>query len=127
MSEKLRLVEVGPRDGLQNEAKPVPLEIKKEFIRKLLEAGVRELEAGAFVRPDKIPQMADSEKVLEGLSLNGATAYFLVPNEKGLERALASGVSAIACSTYNQWPSRRSGQIGTIAKAIGKYVESAAA
>lgn len=99
MSEAFRIVEVGPRDGLQNEAKPVPLEIKKEFIRRLLKAGVREFEAGAFVRPDKIPQMADSEKVLEDLSLNGATAYFLVPNEKGLERAVASGVSAIALFT----------------------------
>jgi isopropylmalate/homocitrate/citramalate synthase len=84
---------------LQNEARPVPLEIKKEFIRRLLKAGVREFEAGAFVRPDKIPQMADSEKVLDGVSLNGATAYFLVPNERGLERAFASGVSAIALFT----------------------------
>jgi isopropylmalate/homocitrate/citramalate synthase len=99
MSEKIRIVEVGPRDGLQNEAKPVSLEIKKEFIRRLLKVGVREFEAGAFVRPDKIPQMSDSEKVLEGVSLNGATAYFLVPNEKGLERAIASGVSAIALFT----------------------------
>ncbi|HXF48634.1 MAG TPA: hydroxymethylglutaryl-CoA lyase [Verrucomicrobiae bacterium] len=99
MSKQFRIVEVGPRDGLQNEAQPVPLEIKKEFIRRLLKAGVREFEAGAFVRPDKIPQMADSEKVLEGVSLHGAAAYFLVPNEKGLERALASGVSAIALFT----------------------------
>ena len=99
MSEKIRIVEVGPRDGLQNEAQPVPLEIKKEFIRRLLKAGVREFEAGAFVRPDKIPQMADSEKVLNGVSLNGSTPFFLVPNEKGLERALASGVSAIALFT----------------------------
>ncbi|HEU4436868.1 MAG TPA: hydroxymethylglutaryl-CoA lyase [candidate division Zixibacteria bacterium] len=99
MSKQFRIVEVGPRDGLQNEAKPVPLEIKKEFIRRLLKAGVREFEAGAFVRPDKIPQMADSEKILDGVSLNGAAAYFLVPNEKGLERALASGVSAIALFT----------------------------
>jgi len=99
MSEKLRIVEVGPRDGLQNETKPVPLEIKKEFIRKLLKAGVKEFEAGAFVRPDKIPQMADSEKVLSGIQLYGATPFFLVPNEKGLERALASGVRAIALFT----------------------------
>ena len=99
MNEKLRIVEVGPRDGLQNEAKPVPLEIKKEFIRKLLKAGVKEFEAGAFVRPDKIPQMADLEKVLDGVQLDGATAFFLVPNEKGLERALASGVRAIAVFT----------------------------
>lgn len=99
MSEKLRIVEVGPRDGLQNEAKPVPLEIKKEFIRGLLKAGVKEFEAGAFVRPDKIPQMADSEKVMDGVQLDGATAFFLVPNERGLERALASGVHAIALFT----------------------------
>jgi len=99
MSEKLRIVEVGPRDGLQNEARPVPLEIKKKFIRKLLKAGVKEFEAGAFVRPDKIPQMADSEKVLDGVQLDGATAFFLVPNEKGLERALASGARTIAVFT----------------------------
>lgn len=99
MKEKLRIIEVGPRDGLQNEAKPVPLEIKQEFIRKLLKAGAKEFEAGAFVRPDKIPQMADSEKVLSGIKLNGATPFFLVPNEKGFERALASGARAIAVFT----------------------------
>jgi hydroxymethylglutaryl-CoA lyase len=99
MREKLRIVEVGPRDGLQNEAASVPSEIKKEFIRRLLKAGVREFEAGAFVRPDRIPQMADSEKVLEGVELNGAIPFFLVPNEKGLERALVAGVTAIALFT----------------------------
>lgn len=99
MSEKIRVVEVGPRDGLQNEAKPVPLETKRQFIRQLLNAGVKEFEAGAFVRSDRMPQMADSEEVLKGIDLNGAIAYFLVPNEKGLERALASGVRAIALFT----------------------------
>ncbi len=96
MSEKLRIVEVGPRDGLQNEAQPVPLETKRNFIHQLLKAGVKEFEAGAFVRSDRIPQMADSEEVLKGIDLNNATAYFLVPNEKGLERALAAGARAIA-------------------------------
>lgn len=99
MSERLRIVEVGPRDGLQNEATPVPLEIKRNFIRQLLKAGVREFEAGAFVRADRIPQMAESEEVLKGIDLDAATAYFLVPNEKGLERALAAGVRAIAIFT----------------------------
>jgi hydroxymethylglutaryl-CoA lyase len=99
MSEKIRIVEVGPRDGLQNEAQPVPLAVKQSFIRQLLKAGTAEFEAGAFVRADRIPQMADSEEVLKGIDLNGAAAYFLVPNEKGLERAMASGVRAIALFT----------------------------
>jgi isopropylmalate/homocitrate/citramalate synthase len=99
MSEKIRIVEVGPRDGLQNEANAVPLEIKRQFIRQLLKAGVKEFEAGAFVRADRIPQMADSEEVLKRVDLEGATAYFLVPNEKGLERALVSGVRSIALFT----------------------------
>jgi len=99
MNERLRIVEVGPRDGLQNESRPVPLEIKRNFIRQLLKAGAREFEAGAFVRSDRIPQMADSEEVLKNIDLNEATAFFLVPNEKGLERALASGVRAIAVFT----------------------------
>ncbi len=99
MNEKLRIVEVGPRDGLQNEAKPVPMDIKRKFIQRLLKAGVCEFEAGAFVRDDRIPQMADSEEILKGIELGNATAFFLVPNEKGLERALASGVRAIAIFT----------------------------
>jgi hydroxymethylglutaryl-CoA lyase len=103
-----RIVEVGPRDGLQNEAVPVSVTDRVRFILALAAAGLRDLEVGAFVRPDRVPQMAGTEEVLAALDRavaerapGTADARFLVlvPNAKGLERALAAGARAIAVFT----------------------------
>jgi hydroxymethylglutaryl-CoA lyase len=93
----LRIVEVGPRDGLQNEAAPVPLAAKIALIEDLAEAGLKTIEAGSFVSPKWVPQMADSAEVLAGLKpLPGVALPVLVPNQKGLEAALAAGAKEIA-------------------------------
>lgn len=95
--EQVRIVEVGPRDGLQNEASVVPTEVKVELVDRLAAAGLPVVEAGAFVSPKWVPQMADSAEVLARISRRPGVVYpVLVPNEKGLEAALASGVEEIA-------------------------------
>lgn len=90
---RVRIVEVGPRDGLQNHTGLiVPTAVKVEFIRRLVAAGHTHIEAGAFVRPDRVPQMADSDQVFGALAdLAGPAVRLagLVPNARGLERALA--------------------------------------
>jgi hydroxymethylglutaryl-CoA lyase len=103
MSE-IKVFEVGPRDGLQNERKPLKLAAKERFIRGLVHAGVRHLEVGAFVRPDKVPQMADTgelfARIASGkLKLGRAQTWSLVPNQKGLERAIEVGAKNIAVFT----------------------------
>jgi hydroxymethylglutaryl-CoA lyase len=93
----VRIVEVGPRDGLQNEARNVPTAVKVELIERLADAGVRTIEATAFVSPKWVPQMADHAEVMRAIRRRpGVTYPVLVPNEKGLEAALAAGVEEIA-------------------------------
>ena len=103
-----RVVEVGPRDGLQNEAVPIPAEARVKFALELAAAGLRTIEVGAFVRPDRVPQMAGTEEVLAALDraieanapgARDARFLVLVPNAKGLERARAAGAKAIAVFT----------------------------
>lgn len=91
------MVEVGPRDGLQNERAVVPTAIKIELIERLAEAGLPVVEATAFVSPKWIPQMADNAQVLAGLARKPGIVYpVLVPNMKGFEAALAAGAEEIA-------------------------------
>jgi hydroxymethylglutaryl-CoA lyase len=93
----VRIVEVGPRDGLQNEAAPVSLDIKVELIDRLSETGLSAIEAGAFVSPKWVPQMADSAEVFRRIKQKPNVSYpVLVPNVKGLELALAAGAQEIA-------------------------------
>ena len=93
----VKIVEVGPRDGLQNEKQTVPLAVKVELIQRLAASGLLNIEAGAFVSPKWVPQMADSAEVLQALPLDGTVNYpVLVPNDKGLDAALAAGVREIA-------------------------------
>ena len=95
--KRVKMVEVGPRDGLQNEARPVPAEIKIRLIEMLADAGLTAIEAGAFVSPKWVPQMADTAKVLEGLYRRSGVSYpVLVPNMTGFEAAAAAGVREIA-------------------------------
>ncbi|MDA0703858.1 MAG: hydroxymethylglutaryl-CoA lyase [Proteobacteria bacterium] len=97
LPKAVRVVEVGPRDGLQNEAATVPTGVKVAFIEKLADAGLKAIEAGAFVSPKWVPQMADSAEVLAGLPRRPGLRYpVLVPNMKGFERAVEAGVEEIA-------------------------------
>ena len=87
---QVRIREVGPRDGFQNEPEVIPTDEKVRLIRMLAASGLRRLEVTSFVRPDVIPQLADAEQVLAQLARHDGVAYsVLIPNEKGLERALA--------------------------------------
>jgi hydroxymethylglutaryl-CoA lyase len=91
------IVEVGPRDGLQNEPVPIPLETKIELVERLARAGLPVVEAGAFVSPKRVPQMADSAELYRRLRKRPEVRYpALVPNLLGLELALAAGVEEIA-------------------------------
>ena len=97
---RVRVVEVGPRDGLQHESGNVSSDAKIAFIEQLADAGLRTIEVGSFVRPDLVPQMADTEEILKRLGPRDDVSYMaLVPNRHGLERAQASGVQAIAVFT----------------------------
>ena len=101
---KVRIVEVGPRDGLQNEKTPVTVETKVEFINMLTDAGLQSIEAGAFVSPKWVPQMADTDRVFAAIRKKQDVSYpVLVPNEKGMESALAAGaVMAIVGGTFER-------------------------
>ena len=97
LPKKVRIVEVGPRDGLQNEAGVVPAAVKIELIHRLAEAGLPAVEATAFVSPKWVPQMADNVEVMAGIRRKPGVAYpVLVPNLKGFEAALAAGAEEVA-------------------------------
>ncbi len=102
---KVRLFEMGPRDGLQNESLPLPLEAKLHYIESLIASGIRDIEVGAFVREDRVPQMASTDKIFKALKEKGhldkrsLTLWALTPNEKGLDRALEAGCKAVAVFT----------------------------
>lgn len=88
---KVKLVDVGPRDGLQNEKEPVPAAVKIELVHRLQEAGLKEIEVTSFVSPKWVPQMADNAEVMAGIQRQPGVRYsVLTPNMKGLEAALAS-------------------------------------
>ncbi|MBO8184892.1 hydroxymethylglutaryl-CoA lyase [Streptomyces sp. DW4-2] len=96
---RVRIHEVGPRDGLQNEPTTVPVEVKAEFIERLAAAGLTTVEATSFVHPKWVPQLADAEELyprLGGPALGGVRLPVLVPNARGLERALALGAREVA-------------------------------
>lgn len=100
LPKKVTLVEVGPRDGLQNEPEIIPTPTKIAFIEALAAAGLPVVEVGSFVHPKWVPQLADTEEVLSGLAPQAGTRYpVLVPNEKGMERALEAGAKEIALFT----------------------------
>jgi hydroxymethylglutaryl-CoA lyase len=96
----INIFEVGPRDGLQNEKQILSTDDKVWLVESLAKAGVCAMETGAFVRADKIPQMADSDQMPDRLKhIQDASFWYLVPNLKGLERAIAKGVKNIAVFT----------------------------
>ncbi|MBT7951179.1 MAG: hydroxymethylglutaryl-CoA lyase [Gammaproteobacteria bacterium] len=94
---KVKIVEVGPRDGLQNEKQLIPVATRVELIHKLAEAGISVIEAGSFVSPKWVPQMADSDKVMAQLNRKDKVSYpVLTPNMKGLEGAIAANAEEVA-------------------------------
>jgi hydroxymethylglutaryl-CoA lyase len=100
VNDRVRIYEVGPRDGLQNEALPVSTAVKARFIDLLADAGLTEIEATSFVSPRAIPQLADAGELLTRLDRRPGVRYpVLVPNERGFARAEAAGVDAIAVFT----------------------------
>lgn len=96
-SNSVKIVEVGPRDGLQDESRHVPAETKLKLIHKLADCGLPVVEATSFVSPRWVPQLADAEEVMAGLKRRSGVAYpVLVPNEKGYDRARAAGATEVA-------------------------------
>jgi hydroxymethylglutaryl-CoA lyase len=102
LPERVTIYEVGPRDGLQNESTVVPVEVKAEFVRRLVAAGLPVVEVTSFVHPKWVPQLADAAELLdlldatEGVDRRGMPMPVLVPNDRGLDRALEKGVDHVA-------------------------------
>src|SRR5437867_12826293 len=100
LPKAVRIIEVGPRDGLQNESATVPTARKAEFIKLLVAAGFQDIEVASFVHPDRVPQLADADELVRQLELAPNVRYSaLVPNMRGLERAVQSGIRRIAVFT----------------------------
>jgi hydroxymethylglutaryl-CoA lyase len=96
MNDTVRIIEMGPRDGLQNEKTPVSVEARIAFVEALVAAGLNTVEVGAFVSPKAIPQMVGSDQVLRGVNHLAGEFHVLVPNEKGYEAAHAAGAKVIS-------------------------------
>ncbi len=122
MSDSVRIVEVGPRDGLQNEKTPVGVEDRIAFIEALLDAGLRTVEVGAFVSPKAIPQMVNSDAVLRGVDHHPDSEFHvLVPNEKGYEAARAAGAKVIAVFASASEGFSRANINCTVAESIERF------
>ncbi len=118
----VRVVEVGPRDGLQNEKANIPTEQKIQFINMLSEAGLPVVEATSFVSPRAIPQLSDASAVMAGIERLPNVQYpVLVPNIKGMERAIAAGVRSIAVFTAASETFTRHNINATIAESLAKF------
>jgi hydroxymethylglutaryl-CoA lyase len=122
LPRSVRVVEVGPRDGLQNEKALIPTAQKIQFIQMLADAGLPVVEATSFVSPRAIPQLSDASEVMTNLARNSSTSYpVLVPNLKGMERALAVGVRAIAVFTAASESFTRHNINATIAESLANF------
>ena len=100
MSEFVEIVDVGPRDGIQSQPTLLDTDTKVEFIERLIDAGLRRIEVASFVNPKRVPQMADVDEVVKRLPERDDVAYIgLVLNQRGFERAVASGLTQINCTT----------------------------
>ena len=118
----MRIYEVGPRDGLQAEATVVSTEDKLRFVSLLADAGLREIEATSFVRSDAIPQLADADQLLPRLERRPGVRYpVLVPNERGMQRAVAAGADAICLFTAASEAYARANINMTIAESLAAF------
>jgi hydroxymethylglutaryl-CoA lyase len=119
---RVRITEVGPRDGLQNEARIIPTDVKVAFVDALSEAGYEEIEVSAFVSPDRVPQLADAEDVFARIRRREKTLYSaLVPNERGLERALRARIGKAAVFTAASETFNRKNVNASIAESIERF------
>jgi hydroxymethylglutaryl-CoA lyase len=119
----VRIVEVGPRDGLQNEKQIVPTATKLELIRRLSAAGLRDIEVTSFVAPKWVPQMADHAEVMKGLPRDGGvTCSVLTPNLKGFEAAVAAGAREVAVFAAASEGFSRKNINCSIAESIDRFV-----
>jgi hydroxymethylglutaryl-CoA lyase len=122
MSDQVRIIEMGPRDGLQNEKTAVSVEARIAFIEALVAAGLTTVEIGAFVSPKAIPQMASSDAVLRGVShLLGAEFHVLVPNEKGYDAARAAGAKVVSVFAAASEGFSRANINCTVAESIERF------
>jgi hydroxymethylglutaryl-CoA lyase len=122
MADTVRIVEVGPRDGLQNEKTPVSVADRIAFIEALIGAGLNPIEVGAFVSPKAIPQMVGSAEVLRGVSGHAGTEFHvLVPNEKGYEASQAAGAKVIAVFASASEGFSRANINCTVAESIERF------
>lgn len=122
MSEPVRIIEMGPRDGLQNEKIPVSVEGRIAFVEALVAAGLDTVEVGAFVSPKAIPQMASSDAVLRGVShITGAEFHVLVPNEKGYDAARAAGAKVVSVFAAASEGFSRANINCTVAESIERF------
>jgi hydroxymethylglutaryl-CoA lyase len=118
----VRIYEVGPRDGLQNESAPIPTDAKLRFIGLLADAGLREIEATSFVAPRAVPQLADADDLMVRLDRRPGVRYpVLVPNARGLARAEAVGVDAVCVFTAASEPFTKANINMTIAESIDAF------
>jgi len=124
----IRLVEVGPRDGLQNEKEPVPTARKVAFIDALSRSGLRDIEVSSFVSPKWVPQLADAEDVFRGIErVPGVRYWALVPNLHGLERSAAVGVDGVAVFTAASETFSRRNTNASIAESLERFAPVIAA
>lgn len=124
LPQRVKMVEVGPRDGLQNEALIVPTAVKIELIDRLTEAGLSVIEAGSFVSPKWVPQMADTAQVLAGIRRRPGVSYpVLVPNLRGLQAALAAGVEEIAVFSAATETFSRKNTNCSIAEGLARFAQ----
>jgi hydroxymethylglutaryl-CoA lyase len=122
MSDPVRIVEVGPRDGLQNEKTPVSVAARIAFIEALVGAGLHTVEVGAFVSPKAIPQMVNSDQVLRGVDHHPDSEFHvLVPNEKGYEAAREAGAKVIAVFASASEGFSRANINCSVAESIGRF------
>ncbi|MGH8271432.1 MAG: hydroxymethylglutaryl-CoA lyase [Gammaproteobacteria bacterium] len=118
----VKIVEVGPRDGLQNEKQIVPAATKIEFIDRLSQSGLRTIEATSFVSPKWIPQLADGDEVFSGIEKRPGVAYsVLVPNEKGMQRALDAGAKEVSIFTAASESFNQKNINASIAESIERF------
>ncbi|QQO21770.1 hydroxymethylglutaryl-CoA lyase [Bradyrhizobium diazoefficiens] len=122
MSDQIRIIEMGPRDGLQNEKAPVSVEARIAFVEALVAAGLDTVEVGAFVSPKAIPQMASSDAVLRGVGhVTGAEFHVLVPNEKGYDAARAAGAKVVSVFAAASEGFSRANINCTVAESIERF------
>jgi hydroxymethylglutaryl-CoA lyase len=124
LPKRVKIVEVGPRDGLQNEARTVPTQVKIELIDRLSATGLVAIEGGSFVSPKWMPQMADSLQVLQGIKRQAGVCYpVLVPNLQGLQSALQADIDEIAIFASASESFSRKNINCSIAQSLDRYGE----